>query len=57
MIWLPLKQQKTCPKVSSNSELTQALDIISGSFYKNEITDDVIKTTLAKNYKQGKYFQ
>jgi len=32
-------------KICSNAELTEALDVISGSFYTNEITDDVMKAT------------
>ncbi len=32
-------------KICSNSELTDALDVISGYFYTNEITDDVMKAT------------
>ncbi len=35
-------------KVASNTELTKALDVISGAFYKNEITDDVMKATATK---------
>ena len=35
-------------KICSNAELTEALDVISGSFYKNEITFDVMKATSAK---------
>lgn len=35
-------------KITSNAELTEALDVISGSFYKNEITDDLMKVTSAK---------
>jgi len=32
-------------KICSNAELTEALDVISGSFYTNEVTDDVMKAT------------
>jgi len=35
-------------KICTNAELTQALDVISGVFYKNEITDDVMKATATK---------
>jgi len=35
-------------KICSNAELTEALDVISGSFYTNEITDDVMKATSTK---------
>ena len=35
-------------KICSNAELTEALDVISGSFYKNEITYDVMKATSTK---------
>jgi hypothetical protein len=35
-------------KICSNAELTDALDVISGVFYKNEITNDVMKATSAK---------
>jgi hypothetical protein len=35
-------------KICSNAELTEALDVISGSFYTNEITDDVMKATTTK---------
>ena len=35
-------------KICSNAELTQALDVISGVFYKNEITFDVMKATATK---------
>jgi len=35
-------------KICSNAELTQALDVISGVFYKNEITNDVMKATSTK---------
>jgi hypothetical protein len=32
-------------KICSNAELTEALDVISGSFYTNEVTNDVMKAT------------
>jgi len=32
-------------KITSNAQLTEALDVISGSFYENEITGDVMKAT------------
>ena len=32
-------------KICSNTELTEALDVISGSFYTNEVTNDVMKAT------------
>ena len=32
-------------KICSNAELTEALDVISGCFYTNEVTDDVMKAT------------
>lgn len=35
-------------KICTNAELTQALDVISGVFYKNEITNDVMKATATK---------
>jgi len=35
-------------KICSNVELTEALDVISGSFYTNEITDDVMKATATR---------
>lgn len=35
-------------KIRTNAQLTEALDVISGSFYKNEITDDVMKATATK---------
>jgi hypothetical protein len=35
-------------KICSNAQLTEALDVISGSFYTNEITDDVMKATATK---------
>ena len=35
-------------KICSNAELTQALDVISGSFYTHEITNDVMKATATK---------
>lgn len=35
-------------KIHSNTELTEALDVISGAFYKNEITQDVMKATASK---------
>lgn len=35
-------------KIRTNAQLTEALDVISGSFYTNEITDDVMKVTAAK---------
>ena len=35
-------------KICSNAELTEALDVISGSFYTNEITNDVMKATPTK---------
>jgi hypothetical protein len=35
-------------KITSNAQLTEALDVISGSFYKNEITNDVMKATTTK---------
>jgi hypothetical protein len=35
-------------KITSNAQLTEALDVISGSFYENEITGDVMKATSAK---------
>jgi len=35
-------------KICSNAELTEALDVISGSFYTNEVTDDVMKATTTK---------
>jgi len=35
-------------KICSNAELTEALDVISGAFYTNEITDDVMKATATK---------
>jgi len=35
-------------KICSNAELTEALDVISGSFYTNEITDDVMKATATR---------
>ena len=35
-------------KIRSNAQLSDALDVISGSFYTNEITDDVMKVTAAK---------
>ena len=35
-------------KICSNAQLTEALDVISGSFYTNEITDDVMKATATR---------
>ena len=35
-------------KICSNAQLTEALDVISGCFYTNEITDDVMKATSTK---------
>jgi len=35
-------------KICSNAELTEALDVISGSFYTNEVTNDVMKATSTK---------
>ncbi len=35
-------------KICSNAELTAALDVISGTFYTNEVTDDVMKATSTK---------
>lgn len=35
-------------KITSNAELTEALDVISGSFYENEISGNVMKVTSAK---------
>jgi len=35
-------------KICSNAELTEALDVISGSFYTNEVTNDVMKATAAR---------
>lgn len=35
-------------KICSNAELTEALDVISGAFYKNEVTFDVMKATSTK---------
>lgn len=35
-------------KLTSNAELTDALDVISGAFYENGITGDVMKATTAK---------
>lgn len=35
-------------KICSNAELTEALDVISGSFYTHEITNDVMKATSTK---------
>ncbi len=35
-------------KICSNAQLTEALDVITGSFYTNEITDDVMKATATK---------
>lgn len=35
-------------KITSNAQLTEALDVISGSFYQNEITGNVMKATSAK---------
>lgn len=35
-------------KLVSNAQLTDALDVISGCFYENEITGDVMKATSAK---------
>jgi hypothetical protein len=35
-------------KICSNAELTEALDVISGAFYTNEVTDDVMKATATK---------
>ncbi|MEY3784070.1 MAG: hypothetical protein RLZZ230_392 [Candidatus Parcubacteria bacterium] len=32
-------------KITSNAQLTAALDVISGSFYENEITGDVMRAT------------
>jgi hypothetical protein len=35
-------------KITSNAQLTEALDVISGAFYENEITGDVMKATSSK---------
>jgi hypothetical protein len=35
-------------KICSNAELTEALDVISGAFYTNEVTDDVMKATTTR---------
>jgi hypothetical protein len=35
-------------KIRSNAQLTEALDVISGSFYENEITGNLMKATAAK---------
>jgi hypothetical protein len=35
-------------KITSNAQLTEALDVISGSFYENEITGNLMKATSAK---------
>jgi hypothetical protein len=35
-------------KICSNAELTEALDVISGAFYTNEVTNDVMKATATK---------
>lgn len=35
-------------KITSNAQLTAALDVISGAFYENEITGNVMKATSAK---------
>lgn len=35
-------------KICSNAELTEALYVISGSFYTNEVTNDVMKATTTK---------
>lgn len=35
-------------KITSNAQLTEALDVISGAFYENEITGNIMKATSAK---------
>ena len=35
-------------KIHSNAELTEALDVITGAFYTNEVTDDVMKATATR---------